>query len=192
MIREYLLKKANAVMASRPPDFEIGPEDDRYLQRWIVGPWGRGDPRKKLGWKKFGRKFPNLYLHRIRHDDEDRALHDHPYSSASMILEGGYWEILFYPQSFERIVALLGEGKPRPTVKVWRPQGSITFRRAATAHRLVLDKNLSGLGVPVVSAFFVGFRVREWGFYCDWGWRIWYEFVGARDRGAVGRGCGED
>lgn len=97
MIREYLLKRATAVMASRPPDFEIGPEGDRYLRRWIVGPWGRGDPRKKLGWKKFGRKFPNLYLHEIRHDDEDSALHDHPFASASMILENGYWEILFYP-----------------------------------------------------------------------------------------------
>jgi hypothetical protein len=192
MLRELVLRKVEAVMASRPPDFEIGPPGDRYMQRWIVGRWGRGDPRNKSGWKRFGRKFPNLYLHKILHDDEDRALHDHPFASASVVLKSGYWEVLFYPISEERIARLLAAGEPRPTVKVFRPEGSITFRRAETAHRLVLERRADGSSIVAISAFFVGFRTRDWGFLCPKRWRHWTKFVSDRDRGAVGSGCGED
>jgi hypothetical protein len=75
MIRNFLLTKAQAIMASRPPDFSIGPKGDRYMLRWWVIPRNR---------------WFNIYLHRFLHDDEDRALHDHPWVSCSYILWGSW------------------------------------------------------------------------------------------------------
>lgn len=194
MIREWLLRYAEAVIASRPPDFEIGPPGDRYMLRWHLCSWSNHEKGSKP--KNFVehivRSLPAVYVHKIIHDDEDRALHDHPFSSCSFVLKNGYQEVLFYPISDARIARLRKIGEPRPTVKVFRTEGSITFRAAASAHRLVLDRDASGAPIHVVSLFLMGFRTREWGFYCPKRWVPWAEFVGVRDRGSVGRGCGED
>jgi hypothetical protein len=196
MIRELVLKKVKAVMASRPPDFEIGPPDDRYLQRWIVFPWGKYERGSKPKNRVYGwaRRLPNIYLHKFRHDDEDRALHDHPFPSCSWLIENAYWEVMFYPMSVERIAELMARGKPRPTVKVFRREGSVHFRAATAAHRVVLERaaGIPSRSIPVISIFFVGPVVRHWGFHCKTKWVPWQEFVGARDKGSVGRGCGED
>lgn len=57
------------------------------------------------------------------------------------------------------------------------------FRRAVAAHRLeVMD-------AAVWSLFITGPIIRQWGFHCPKGWRIWTEFVDARDSGQIGRGC---
>lgn len=197
MLRERALAWAERVMASRQPDFEIGPTDDRYLQRWIVFPWGRyargSAPKGRLD--AIRRKLPNVYLHRIRHDDADFALHDHPFASASWLLRGSYWEVMHYPMHPDRIVELQGKGIARPTVKVFRPEGAVVLRRADAAHRLVLEKRAARLGrtedAEVVSMFFTGFVTREWGFWCERGWKPWWEFVSARDKGQIGAGCGE-
>lgn len=161
-LRARALAWTLAVMASRPPDFEIGPPEDRYLRRWIVFPWGRYErgsaPRNWLDALK--RKLPNVYLHQILHDDDDRALHDHPWASCSWLLQNSYWEILHYPLSDERLADLRGGGEARPTVKVFRPEGRVVFRRADAAHRLVLEKRV-GKPVTVVSMFFTGFVARE-------------------------------
>ena len=196
-IRTWALEKAETYMASRPPDFEIGPPEDRYLLRWIVGPWGRYErgSTPKNWWDGFKRKLPNLYLHRFRHDDEDRALHTHPWRSASWLLENAYWEVLFYPLTSERIEELRSRGEPRPTVKVFRPEGKLTFRRAKDAHRVVLDKRSGKLcrieNVEVVTAFFTWFVENAWGFECPKRFVPWQEFVSDRDRGATGAGCGD-
>lgn len=196
-IRTWALAHAKAYMDSRPHDFAIGPPDDRYLLRWIVGPWGRYErgTDAKNWWDGFKRKLPNLYLHRFRHDDEDRALHDHPWPSCSWLLENGYTEVMFYPMHPDKIAQYVSAGWPRPTVSVFRPEGKITFRRADDAHRVVLDKRPLRLGrtetVEVVSAFFTGFVCRGWGFHCPKGWIPWKNFVSDRDRGAIGAGCGD-
>lgn len=198
MIRQYLLRKANALMASRPPDFEIGPEGDRYMLRWFVTPWSRYERGSKAAnrWQAFKRKLPNIYVHRFLHDDEDRALHDHPWSSLSYLLEGSYIEVLFYPLIPERIEQYRAQGKDRPTAKAFRVEGSFHTRGAETAHRVVLDKRTGRSGrsesIPVTTLFITGFSKRLWGFHCPWGWRPWFEFVSARDKGSIGRGCGED
>lgn len=38
-------------------------------------------------------RFLKIYLHKFMRSDEDRALHDHPWSFLSIILRGGYFEI---------------------------------------------------------------------------------------------------
>ena len=50
-----------------------GGERRPYLTRWHVLPRN---------------KWFNIYLHRFIHGDDDRALHDHPWHSASLILDG--------------------------------------------------------------------------------------------------------
>src|SRR4051795_4015193 len=61
----------------REPDFYIGGKVNPYLVRWWVIPRNR---------------FFNVYLHKFLRDDDDRALHDHPWISLSFILRGGYIE----------------------------------------------------------------------------------------------------
>lgn len=138
----------------RKPDFVIGPHDAPYLRRWWVIPRNR---------------WFNIYLHQILKDDDDRALHDHPWWNVSIILKGCYDEIT-------------------PKGRKHRGRGSIVFRRATAAHRLVLPIRNGGMSY-CWSLFITGPRVREWGFHCPRGWRVWTEFVDARDAGQVGRGC---
>lgn len=196
-IRTWALARAKAYMDSRPHDFRIGPPDNPSVSRWIVGPWGRYErgTKPKNWWDGLKRKMPNLYLHKWLNGDPDRVPHDHPWPSVSWLLENGYTEVMFYPISQNRIAALRAAAEPRPTVAVWRPEGAVTFRGSSDAHRVVLDTRPGHLGrtenVEVITAFFTGFAVRVWGFHCPKRFVPWPEFVDARDKGAVGAGCGD-
>ena len=109
----------------------------------------------------------NAYLHRFVRSDDDRALHDHPWDNTSWILDGEYLE-------------------HRPGDSVTRHEGDVVRRAATDAHRVEL---VTG---PVLTLFFTGPVVREWGFHCPWGWRHWREFVEMSTGGnKIGRGCGE-
>src|SRR5881392_3402104 len=69
--------RATRRIASRPPDFTVGSPDRPYLQRWWLL------PRNPV---------LNVYLHQFLRDDDDRALHDHPWDWCSVLLKGGYCE----------------------------------------------------------------------------------------------------
>lgn len=163
-LRRWLLRRCQRVMARRGPDFIIGGAADPYLQRWWLLPRNR---------------VVNVYLHRFLRSDDDRALHDHPWRSVSVVLAGGYLEEL--PADPSRPAGA--------TVKRTRVAGQVTTRGARAAHRVELMADRQGARQPAVTIFITGPRVREWGFWCAWGWRPWREFVDARDSGAVGRGC---
>lgn len=141
----------------REPDFIIGKDSPggAYLKRWWVIPRNR---------------WFNIYLHQILRDDDDRALHDHPWWNVSLILRGGYFE------------CTPGPDHDRPCRR-WRGAGSVTFRRARSAHRLEVHKR------PAWTLFITGPRLREWGFYCPKGWVLWKDFVSPDDHGSVGPGC---
>lgn len=167
-LRRMVLARAEKVMASRPPDFEIGQNGDRYMLRWWIIPRNR---------------FFNIYLHQFLHDDDDRALHDHPWASVTWVLRGGYLEHFLDGTSGIRTL------------------GDIVTRGASTAHRVELFKlgswRLDGTpdhapGPEIVQAttlFFTGPIIRDWGFHCPKGWVPWQKYVDARDKGAVGNGC---
>lgn len=127
-------------------DFVIG---DHYLERWYVIPRNR---------------FFNLYLHLIYRDDDDRALHDHPWHSLSYVVSGTLLEVV------------KGGDKVRRS-------GQWVYRSAKLAHRLEVVNG------PVVTLFFTGPRVRAWGFHCPKGWVYWRTFVDPDDSGKAGRGC---
>ena len=135
---------------TRPPDFLIGSPDNPYLRRWHL----------------VRRNFLfNIYLHHIVRDDDDRALHDHPWRYVSFILSGGYWEVT---ESGHR----------------WYGRGSVVRRRAVHKHRLEVGSN------GAWTLFFSGHRTREWGFHCPQGWVPWRDFTASGRTGEVGRGCG--
>lgn len=149
-------------VAGRRPDFVIGSPAEPYLLRWWVIPRNR---------------FFNIYLHHFLRSDDDRALHDHPWINASVLLRGQYLEHM-----------------PGGGAALRRP-GAVYFRMPSAAHRVEL---LPSVGVPrreqpCWTLFITGPRVRAWGFYCPKGWVPWQQFTRARDgkAGEVGEGCGE-
>ena len=99
----------------------------------------------------------NIYLHLFLRSDYDRALHDHPFDSTSIILQGSYREHL-------------ADGKVRVL-----SEGDIVTRKAEDAHRIELIND-----EPVWSLFIRGPKVREWGFLCPDGWTHWTQFIASR------------
>ena len=154
-IARLMMRRAVKIAGRRPPDFVIGAREDPYLLRWWIVPRNR---------------FFNVYVHNVLRDDDDRALHDHPWWSASLMLSGHLKEVL--------------KGDD------WRvlSQGDIVLRSARFAHRLAIWNHR---GTGVWTLFITGPRVREWGFLCPKGWRHWRVFTATDGTGAsiVGRGC---
>jgi len=96
----------------------------------------------------------SIYLHHILRSDEDRELHDHPWSFWSIIIWGGYWEYT------------------HTGVKRYHP-GSILWRQLPCPHRLEVDQ-------PAWTLVIKGPRKREWGFYTSEGWLPWHSFLKAK------------
>ena len=131
--------------SQRTPHRVIG---ERYLHRWHVLPRNR---------------LCNVYLHKFLGDDDDRALHDHPWISLSWCLAGRMVE---YTASQTNAI----------------DQGQFKYRKGRYAHRLEIVEG------PVWTLFITGPKFREWGFHCPQGWRHWREFTDeSGDR--IGRGC---
>jgi len=163
----------------RKPDFIVGTEADPYLLRWWIIPRNR---------------WFNIDLHKFLRDDDDRALHDHPWWSLSIILRGGYYE--WMPRDGDARWFATQQGKEGPTlIRKWRAPGSLVFRRATQAHRVQLEKSwtfggvLPRVSLPSWTLFITGPRVREWGFHCPQGWRHWREFTKPGAPGEIGPGC---
>lgn len=157
MIKDWL-----KTLFSGKPHFVIGGGSSPYMLRWYLLPRNR--------------RF-NIYLHKFLRDDDDRALHDHPWWFVSIILKRGYTEVT-------------------ENGEIDRRAGSIAFRPATHRHRVVLDKwteFYAGTTVtePCWTLVATGRKHRTWGFWCPKGFVPWHQFVDAKDNGNVGRGCGE-
>jgi hypothetical protein len=146
--------------ASRAPDEIIGGADAPYLRRWFVIPKNR---------------WLGIMLHEFRRSDDDRALHDHPWPSLSILLYGHYREWSFADPA----KPLKGFAKHDRQAGDWVP------RSARHAHRVELPE-----GRPCWTLFITGPRLRAWGFHCPNGWIPWERFTNPADGGAtVGKGC---
>lgn len=184
-IRRQLLSEAvSHHMEERNPDFIIGAPDDPYLMRWFVVRKGRAwlelpeaeririldedDPREDDD------HAGNLFVHAFRRSDDDRALHDHPWPWTTIILSGQYIEH----------VPADPDDPAGPTRQILRREGDVVQRAANDPHRVeLIDQR------PVITLFHTSAKVRDWGFWCHWGWRPWWEFVAPDDSGRIGRGC---
>lgn len=138
----------------RDPDFVIGGKVDPYLNRWWI------IPRNSIF---------NIYLHQFIRSDEDRALHDHPWPSLSLMLRG-------------RMAKLSDRGWRDIQAGQWR------IRSPWFAHSLQLPQEMSGLAWTL---FITGPRLRSWGFHCPKGWVHWRDFTAGVNGEIVGRGCGD-
>lgn len=121
----------------RLPDLVIAPDGEAYIYRWHLV------------------KTPQAccYFHIQVASDPERPLHDHPWDNTSVILAGGYDEIIWEPGCQE--------------ITWYRKPGDVIHRKATDAHRLILPA-----GVPyTMSLFSTGPKVREWGFWYPDGWR---------------------
>lgn len=159
-----------ARITRRPPDFVIGGHERPYLRRWWLLPRNR---------------VFNIYLHQFLRDDDDRALHDHPWLfNVSVLLQGRYIE------------HTIAEGGVH--VRTERAAGAVKLRWGPAPHRVELLKVLDFVAtqplnerpIPCWTLFITGPIVRDWGFHCpDRGWVHWKRFTAADDPGAIGKGC---
>jgi len=117
----------------RKPDMVI---NHNYLKRWFVIPRNR---------------FFNIYLHCFTGSDYDRALHDHPWWSLSILMKGELIEHTF---------------NAKKTIPRWLP----IIRSAKRAHRIELVRG------PAWTIFITGPKIRPWGFYSKAGWLPWRLF----------------
>jgi hypothetical protein len=91
------------------------------------------------------KNFPfNITLHKVLVSDEP-TLHDHPWSYATLILKGGYYE-------------------NTPNGRFWRGPGHFRYRSASDLHYLELDRDADGNEIPCWSLFFMGRKAGAWGF----------------------------
>jgi hypothetical protein len=166
------------VVQARAPDFEVGGKVDPYLRRWFVVPRNR---------------WFNVYLHQFLRDDDDRALHDHPWFWCSILLRGGYVE-----QTIDAGGAHRHRRRYAPSMKIsspWRAHRVELFPvwwtiddfdAACDAHGTPADMAKA----PAWTLFITGPRIRDWGFHCPLqGWIPWQRFTAADDSGAIGPGC---
>lgn len=126
----------------RPPDLVIAPAGcGEYLFRWHIIPQNRSG---------------NVYFHIQTESDPERPLHDHPWDSTSVILAGGYIEL---------INPAPGESECH-TSRVDRKPGDVIHRPGTWAHRLILPTH-----IPYsMSLFSTGPKVKDWGFWMKNGW----------------------
>jgi len=169
MIADWLYSRALRIARSRSPDFVVGERDRPYLYRWFVIPRNR---------------WFNVYLHQFLRDDDDRALHDHPWVWCSILIHGAY---------VEHTTAAGGVHRRR-----LRRALSVKVSGPWRAHRIELmpdwfihDHDDRDAKSPAWTIFITGPRVRNWGFHCPKGWVPWQQFTDPNDPGATGRGCGE-
>jgi len=144
-------------LVSGSPHFYIGGHERPYMMRWWLLP--------RNPWL-------NVYLHKFLRDDDDRALHDHPWWFISVMLRGRYVEIMDH------------------TTNV-RTAGTIAYRSATARHRITLDRDAGGNPIPCWTLIITGPKVRTWGFHCPKGFVPWHEFVDSTDNGNIGKGCGD-
>jgi hypothetical protein len=122
----------------RKPDLVIAPDGNPYLFRWHI------------------LRSPGscVYFHIQIADDPERPLHDHPWDNMSVILSGGFTEII----------------QTHPTVSAIhefsRKKGDVIFRKATAAHRLLMPTS----GSYTMTQFTTGPKLRNWGFWYPHGW----------------------
>lgn len=147
--------------ARRDPDFIVGGPDNPYLLRWWLIPRNR---------------VLNVYLHQFLRDDDDRALHDHPWAWCSLLLSGRYYEHTIAAGGIHR--------------RTERHAGSLRISGPRRAHRIELPEGGAGAKQPCWTLFITGPRVRLWGFHCpQQGWLDYRRFTRPGATGETGAGC---
>jgi len=97
----------------------------------------------------------NIYIHKFLKGDPD-DVHDHPWSYATFILAGGYYE---WVPVFNTLGEKINE------IRYWRGPGHFRICRPDSYHRVELKP-----GVTAWTVFMPGPHKRQWGFLVDNKW----------------------
>jgi hypothetical protein len=151
------------IRSRRAPDKTIYQKGVPYLHRWYLTPWRRWytddnqTPATFKGrvLKAIARALPNVYLHVFVAGDSDQALHDHPWWSCSITLDGHYRDIHGTGCFQNRMVGA----------------GDWVFRKASNPHRIELNGDIC------TTLFITGPAFRQWGFHCKTGWVHWQKYL---------------
>lgn len=135
--------------AKQNPYFHL----DGYMERYWLTPF---DPDASS----------NIRIHRILRSDDDRAMHDHPWPSTSVILKGGYWEVMPLRQDQDPKLDMI------LFTREWRQAGDVVQRNAYTRHRIVMPENQE-----CWSMFIMGRYEQKWGFYTPEGKVYWRDYL---------------
>lgn len=159
-IRKWLIRRAQ-----RTPYFDLIHDGELYMERWwLRKPPGHGEHSSTYDKTKSG---IGIRIHHTVRSDRGRDLHDHPWWNVSIVLAGGYWEIVPISQAQP---AILDAHCYR---RIWRGPGSVVFRRAHHRHRLEILQ-----GDSAWSLFIMGPWIRDWGFHTRQGWSYWRNYIG--------------
>jgi hypothetical protein len=137
----------------------VGDEGMLYLRRYriIETPWFR------------------VFLHFIKTEDKDQDPHDHPWNFRSLVLRGGYtemvyenpWRGLLVNAHFPGENPVLGD----VSVAIRKPR-SFHLMPTRSAHRILSVKP------NTITLVFAGKRTRSWGFFsADFGFMDWREYM---------------
>ena len=121
-------------MSNREPDLVITRHGVPYLERWYIQ----------------RRKERCVYLHRFVGPDPDVGPHDHPWGSASLLVDG-YQHESWLARGSEDYVRHRELGP-----------GSVLYRPAEFAHQLRIHGS-----EPPLTIFVTGPMVRQWGFWVE-------------------------
>lgn len=162
-----------------------GEDTGPYLTRWTI--------LEISGW--------SLKLHMFHRGDEDRDLHDHPWTFWSLILRGGYWEHTAAPARLASPCPACGRSykgqgsayfgpacsrgdfccvNDRATKRRWYRPGSFLYRPAPSPHRIELASGSEG---KVWTLVLTRPKSREWGFHTICGWIPWTGYKQAKEDG---------
>lgn len=149
------------------PDSECFNATAEYGSNSNVSRWNRASmhwPRRRTIWScqadkgaLFTRyylletRWFSVYIHCFHTSDEDRALHDHPWSFVSLLLSSGYYE-------------WTDQGR------AWIPRFSLIYRPADWRHRVELK---------TPNTWTLVFRSpvsRDWGFWVEGKWMFWKDY----------------
>lgn len=111
-------------------------------------------------------RWGNVYLHRLDVEDPGQDLHDHPWWFASIILWGGYTELVMAradAPAAARIATRWPDTCQRGYPRTWRA-GSIHTMPLDLAHRIVAMPRRTW------TLCITGPKVRPWGFLTPDGW----------------------
>lgn len=141
----------------------IGPDECPYVQRWFV--------QTPLGTAR---------VHHFMRSDDDRALHDHPWSFVTLVVRGSYRDITACPWCADGKVRIQRWPEPEAgpecgpclgtgvRVDELTP-GSVRYRPAEHQHRVESD----GAWTIVLS----GRKRRTWGFWEGAKFTRWREYL---------------
>ena len=185
--------------AQRHPYFHLTrPNGEVYMHQWWLFGHGTNRDRSPDGQmcnpmvgrlSRWLARHLVARVHLIMLSDKDLDLHDHPAWNISVVLRGGYWELVPDAIGSRYPFYTLLESDPRnPSaedmrinercIARWRAPGAVVVRLACTRHKIVIPA-----GSEAWSLFVLGRKSRERGFYVGGGrvhWRLYESQHGKR------------